>query len=70
MGFNPKDAVDSARDIATYAVDMSSDIVDNSVEILKGNIAEGVGNIVADSLDIAGHTFTKVKEMVTGRDVE
>ncbi|BBZ33994.1 Rv1893 family protein [Mycolicibacterium confluentis] len=70
MGFNPKDAVDSARDIATYAVDMSSDIVDNSVEILKGNISEGVGNIVQDSLDIAGHTFAKVKEIVTGPDAE
>ncbi len=68
MGFNPKDAIDSARDIATYAVEMSSDIVDNAVEILKGNIAEGAGNIVQDSLDIASHTVDKVKEIATGRD--
>ena len=68
MGFNPKDAIDSARDIATYAVEMSADIVDNAVEILKGNIAEGTGNIVQDSLDIASHSARKVKEIVTGRD--
>ncbi|HEX5143489.1 MAG TPA: hypothetical protein VFW21_06435 [Mycobacterium sp.] len=67
MGFNPKDAIDSARDIATYAVEMSSDIVDNAVEILKGNIAEGTGNIVQDSLDIASHTVDKTKEIFTGR---
>ncbi len=68
MGFNPKDALDSARDIATYAIDMSSDIVDNAIEIAKGNIAEGVGNIVQDSLDIAGHTVEKAKEIFTGRN--
>ncbi|CAJ1504781.1 hypothetical protein [[Mycobacterium] burgundiense] len=68
MAFNPKDAIDSARDIATYAVEMSGDIVDNAVEVLKGNVTEGVSNIVEDSLDIAGHSFEKVKEIVTGRD--
>ncbi len=67
-GFNPKDAIDSARDIATYAVEMSADIVDNAVDILKGNVAEGVNNIVQDSMDIAGHTVEKVKEIATGRD--
>ena len=65
MGFNPKDAIDSARDIATYAVEMSADIVDNAVEILKGNVTEGASNIVQDSLDIAGHTVEKV---ASGRD--
>ena len=64
MGFNPKDAIDSARDIATYAVEMSADIVDNAVEILKGNVTEGASNIVQDSLDIAGHTVEKVVEQV------
>ena len=72
MGFNPKDAIDSARDIATYAVEMSADIVDNAVEILKGNVTEGASNIVQDSLDIAGHTVEKVVEQVqsiaSGRD--
>lgn len=68
MGFNPKDAIDSARDIAVYAVEMSGDIVDNAVEVLKGNVTEGVSNIVSDSLDIAGYSAEKVKEIVTGRD--
>jgi len=68
MGFNPKDAIDSARDIATYAVEMSADIVDNAVEILKGNVTEGASNIVQDSMDIAGHTVEKVKEIATCRD--
>jgi len=67
MGFNPKDAIDSARDIATHAVEMSADIVDNAVEVLKGNVAEGVTNIVEDSLDIAGHAVEKTKEIFTGR---
>ena len=67
MGFNPKDAIDSARDIATHAVEMSADIVDNAVEVLKGNVAEGVGNIVEDSLDIASHAVEKTKEIFTGR---
>ncbi|MFN8225982.1 MAG: hypothetical protein U0R18_04570 [Mycobacterium sp.] len=70
MGFNPKDAIDSARDIATYAVEMSADIVDNAVDILKGNVAEGASNIVQDSMDIASHTVEKVKEIATGRDSE
>ena len=72
MGFNPKDAIDSARDIATYAVEMSADIADNAVAILKGNVTEGASNIVQDSLDIAGHTVEKVVEQVkavaSGRD--
>ena len=68
MGFNPKDAIDSARDIATYAVEMSADIVDNAVDILKGNVAEGASNIVQDSMDIASHAVEKTKEIFTGRD--
>ncbi|MCB0928476.1 MAG: hypothetical protein U0R77_06235 [Mycolicibacterium insubricum] len=67
MGFNPKDAVQSAKDIATYAVEMSGDIVDNAVEVLKGNVAEGATNIVQDSLDIAGHSVQKAGEIITGR---
>lgn len=67
MGFNPKDAVQSAKDIASYAVEMSGDIVDNAVEVLKGNVAEGTTNIVQDSLDIAGHSVQKAGEILTGR---
>ncbi len=67
MGFNAKDAINSARDIATHAVERSADIVDSAAQILKGNVAEGTSNIVHDSLDIAGHTVAKVKEMARGR---
>ena len=31
MAFNPKDAIQSAKDIATYAVEMSGDIAENAV---------------------------------------
>lgn len=67
MAFNPKDAIQSAKDIASYAVDMSGDIAENAVEILKGNVTEGVSNIVQDSLDIAGHSVQKAGEIITGR---
>jgi len=70
MGFNPKDAIDAARDIATHAVEMSADIVDNAVEILKGNVAEGASNIVQDGLDIAGHAVDRTREVFTGSDDE
>lgn len=68
MGVNPRDAIDSARDITTYAVEMSADIVDNAVEILKGDVAEGAGNIVQDSRHIAGHTVGKLTGIATGRE--
>lgn len=67
MAFNPKDAIQSAKDIASYAVDMSGDIAENAAEILKGNVTEGVSNIVQDSLDIAGHSVQKAGEIITGR---
>ena len=67
MAFNPKDAIQSAKDIATYAVEMSGDIAENAVEILKGNVTEGASNIVQDSLDIAGHSVQKAGEIITGR---
>lgn len=66
MGFDPKDAIDAARDIATHAVEMSADIVDNAVEVLKGNIVEGTSNIVQDSLDIASHAVDRTREVFTG----
>ena len=67
MAFNPKDAIDAARDIAQHAVEKSADIVDNAAQILKGNAAEGTSNIVQDSMDIASHSVEKVKEVVKGR---
>jgi hypothetical protein len=68
MGFNPKDAVESARDIATNAVERSADIVESAGHIIKGDVSGGVSGIVQSSIDIATHSVEKVKEIVTGRD--
>jgi molybdopterin-binding protein len=70
MGFNPKDAIESVKDIATNAVERSADIVDSAGHILKGDVSEGVQGIVASSMDIATHSVDKVKEIVTGRTEE
>jgi hypothetical protein len=70
MGFNPKDAIESVRDIATNAVEKSADIVDSAGHIIKGDVSAGVEGIVASSLDIATHSVDKVKEIVTGRTDE
>ncbi|ORX00583.1 Rv1893 family protein [Mycolicibacillus trivialis] len=70
MAFNPKDALESARDIATHAVEKASDIVENAGDIIRGDISGGVSGIVENSIDIGTHAASKVKEMATGRDVE
>jgi hypothetical protein len=70
MGFNPKDAIESVKDIATNAVERSADIVDSAGHIIKGDVSEGVQGIVASSMDIATHSVDKVKEIVTGRKDE
>ncbi|MCW2519832.1 MAG: hypothetical protein JWR46_2451, partial [Mycobacterium sp.] len=56
MGFNPKDAIESVKDIATNAVERSADIVDSAGHIIKGDVSEGVQGIVASSMDIATHS--------------
>ena len=68
MGFNPKDAVESVRDIATNAVERSADIVESAGHIIKGDVSGGVEGIVQSSMDIATHSVEKLKEIVTGRD--
>jgi hypothetical protein len=68
VGFNPKDAVESVRDIATNAVERSADIVESAGHIIKGDVSGGVSGIVQSSIDIATHSAEKVKEIVTGRD--
>jgi hypothetical protein len=70
MGFNPRDAIESVKDIATNAVERSADIVDSAGHILKGDVSEGVQGIVASSMDIATHSVEKVKEIATGRTEE
>lgn len=70
MGFNPRDAIESVKDIAMNAVDRSADIVDSAGHILKGDVSEGVQGIVASSMDIATHSVDKIKEIATGRTIE
>jgi hypothetical protein len=70
MGFNPRDAIESVKDIATNAVEKSADIVDSAGHILKGDVSAGVEGIVASSMDIATHSADKVREIVTGRHDE
>ncbi len=70
MGFNPRDAIESVKDIATNAVEKSADIVDSAGHILKGDVSAGVEGIVASSMDIATHSADKVREIVTGRTDE
>jgi hypothetical protein len=68
MGFNPKEAVDAARDIATNAVEKASDIVEHAGDIIRGDVAGGASGIVQNSVDIATHAVDRVKEVFTGRD--
>jgi hypothetical protein len=67
MAFNPKDAVDAARDIATNAVEKASDIVEHAGDILRGDIAGGASGIVQNSVDIATHAVDRAKEVFTGK---
>ncbi len=68
MGFDPKNALNAAKDIATHAVEKASDIVEDAGHIMKGNVSEGVSAIVEDSMDIATHAVDKAKEAFTGKD--
>ncbi len=67
MGFDPKNALSAARDIATHAVEKAADIVEDAGHILKGDIAGGVSAIVEDSVSIATHAVEKTKEVFTGK---
>ncbi|MDD4868632.1 MAG: hypothetical protein PHQ28_16420 [Mycobacterium sp.] len=67
MGFNPKDAVDAAKDIATNAIEKASDIVENAGEIIRGDLAGGAGGIVQNSIDIGTYAVDRVKEVFTGK---
>lgn len=68
MAFNPKDAVDAVRDIATNAVEKASDIVEHAGDIIRGDIAGGASGIVANSIDIGTYAVDRTKEVFTGHD--
>ena len=67
MAFNPKDAVDAARDIATNAVEKASDIVEHASDILRGDVAGGASGIVRNSIDIGTYAVDRTREAFTGR---
>ena len=67
MTFNPKDAVDAARDIATNAVEKASDIVEHAGDIIRGDIAGGASGIVQHSIDIGTYAVERTKEVFTGK---
>jgi hypothetical protein len=63
MAFEPKDAIDAARDIVANAVERSSDIVEDVGHILKGDIAGGTGDIVHNSIDIATYAVERTRDV-------
>ena len=67
MGFNPRDAVDAAKDIATNVVEKASDIVEHASDMIRGDIAGGASGIVQNSIDIATDAVDRVKEVFTGK---
>jgi hypothetical protein len=68
MAFNPKDAFDAARDIATNAVERAADIVEDAGHIVKGDVSGGTSGIVQDSISIGTYAVDRVKEAFTGED--
>ncbi|OBH05206.1 MULTISPECIES: hypothetical protein [unclassified Mycobacterium] len=68
MGFNPRDAVDAVKDIATNAVDKASDIVEHAGDIIRGDVAGGASGIVQNSIDIGTYAVDRTKEIFTGRE--
>lgn len=68
MAFDPKDAVDAVRDIATNAVEKASDIVEHASDIIRGDVAGGASGIVQNSIEIGTHAVDRVKEVFTGKD--
>jgi hypothetical protein len=65
MAFNPKDAFDAARDIATNAVERAADIVEDAGHIVKGDVSGGTSGIVQDSISIGTYAVDRVKEAFT-----
>lgn len=66
MAFNPKDAVDAARDIATNAVEKASDIVEHASDIIRGDISGGASGIVQNSIEIGTYAVDRAREMFSG----
>ena len=68
MAFDPKDAINAAKEVAAHAVGKSAEMVESAGKMLKGDIAGGVNDIVQDATEIAVHAVGKAKEVLTGKD--
>lgn len=68
MAFDPKDALNAAKEVAAHAVGKSAEIVEAAGKVVKGDIAGGVSDIVQDATEIAAHAVYKAKEVITGKD--
>jgi hypothetical protein len=68
MGFNPKDAIESAKEIATNAIEKSGEIVESAAQAVKGDLAGGVSGMIDGAKDIATTSVDKAKEILTGKD--
>lgn len=68
MAFDPKNAINAAKDVAAHTVGKAAEIVEDAGQVLKGDIAGGVSAIVEDATAIATHAVGKAKEVITGKD--
>ena len=59
--------MNAAKDIATHAVEKAADIVGDGGQIIKGDVAGGVGAFVEDASYIVTHAVDKAKEAFTGQ---
>lgn len=68
MAFDPRDALNAARDIATNAVEKASDMVENASDIIRGDLAGGTGGIVQSATDIATYAIGRTKEVFSEKE--
>ena len=68
MAFDPKDAINAAKEVAAHAVGKSAEMVEGAGKVLKGDIAGGVNDIIQDATEIAAHAVGKAKEVLSGKD--
>ncbi len=60
-----KKNIDAAVGIATNSIEKSSRIVESAGEVLKGNVAQGVGGIVKSATDIATYATSSGIQIAT-----
>jgi hypothetical protein len=66
MGFDPTDAINAAKDIATNAIKKAVDIAEDAGHVLSGDVVEGATAIVQDSLAIPAYAVERAIKVFTG----